>query len=166
MTVHLFVATSSPECANFALKTTASQRLKSVSSVKQAKSLVSSTKSLCQKGGFHLHKFTSNNSKVLDSVPPEDQATDKRSPNLVSNDPAIERVLGVHWCIETDTLQFQIELKDKPLSRRGILSTVSSIYDPLGLVAPVILQGKRILQELCRDGVGWDDKVPEDIRPR
>ena len=33
-------------------------------------------------------------------------------------------------------------------------------------MAPVILQGKRILQELCRDGVGWDDNVPEDIRPR
>ena len=47
-----------------------------------------------------------------------------------------------------------------------MLSTVSSIYDPLGLVAPFILQGKRILQELCRDRVGWDDKVPEDIRPR
>ena len=68
--------------------------------------------------------------------------------------------------IETDTLQFRIELKQKPFSRRGILSIVSSIYDPSGLVAPVILQGKRILQELCRYGVGWDDKVPEDIRPR
>ena len=121
---------------------------------------------MCQKGGFHLHKFTSNNSEVLNSIPPEDRAADKRNPDLVSNDPEIERALGVHWCIETDTLQFRIELKDKPLSRRGILSTVSSIYDPLGLVAPVNLQGKRILQELCRDGVGWDCKVAEAIRPR
>ena len=132
MTVHLFGATSSPGCANFALKTTANQYectcgkeaadfvrkdfyvndgLKSVASVEQAKSLISSTKSLCQKGGFHLHKFTSNNSEVLNSVPPEDRATDKRSPSLVSNDPAIERALGVHWCIETDTLQFRIELR-------------------------------------------------------
>ena len=187
MTVPLIGATSSSGCDNFALKTTENQYesvcgkeaadfvrkdfyvddgLKSVASVEQAKSLISSTKSLCQKGGFYLHKFTSNNSEVLNSVPPEDRATDKRNPSLVSNDPAIERALGVHWCIESDTLKFRIELKDKPLSRRGILSTVSSIYDPLGLVAPVILQGKRILQELCRDGVGWDDKVPEDIRPR
>ena len=119
---------------------------------------------MCQKGGFHLDKFTSNNSEVLNSVPTKDRATDKRNPSLVSNDQAIERAVGVHWCIETDTLQFQIELKDKLLSRREILVTVSSIYDPLGLIAPVILQGKRILQELCRDGVGWDDKVPEDIR--
>ena len=187
MTVHLFGATSSPGCANFALKTTANQYegvcgkeaadfvrkdfyvddgLKSVALVDQAKSLISSTKSLCQKGGFRLHKFVSNSTEVLNSVPPEDRATDKKDLSIVSNDPEIERALGVHWCTESDTLQFRIELKDKPLSRRGILSTVSSIYDPLGLVAPVILQGKRILQELCRDGVRWDDEVPEDIRPR
>ena len=187
MTVHLFGATSSPGCANFVLKTTANhyegvcgkeaadfvrkdfyvdEGLKSVASVEQAKSLISSTKSLCQKGGFRLHKFVSNRREVLISVPPEDRAIDKKNLSLVSNDPEIERALGVHGCIESDTLQFRIELKDKPLSRRGILSTVSSIYDPLGLVAPVILQGKRILQELCRDGVGWDDNVPDDIRPR
>ena len=65
--------------------------------------------------------------------------------------------------MESDTLQFRIELKDKPLSRRGILSTVSSVFDPLGLVAPFILVGKRILQELCRDGVGWDDEVPDNL---
>ena len=156
MTVHLFGATSSPGCANFALKTTANQYesvcgkeaadfvrkdiylndgLKSVETLEQAKSLISSTKLLCQKGGLHLHKFTSNNSEVLNSIPPEDRAADKRNPDLVSNDPEIEHALGVHWCIETDTLQFRIELKDKLLSRRGILSTVSSIYDPLGLVA-------------------------------
>ena len=187
MTVHLFGATSSPGCANLALKTTADQYeedcgteaadfvrkdfyvddgLKSVPTVEQAKNLIRNTKSLCQKGGFRLHKFTSNSKEVINSVPSEDQAKDTKDPRLVSNDPVIERPLGVHWCIESDTLQFRIELKDKPLSRRGILSTVSSVFDPLGLVAPFILVGKRILQELCRDGVGWDDEVPEDVRPR
>ena len=78
MTLHLFGATSSSGCANFALKTTANQYegvcgkeatdfvrkdfyvddgLKLVTSVEQGKSLISSTKSLCQKGGFRLHKF-------------------------------------------------------------------------------------------------------------
>ena len=52
------------------------------------------------------------------------------------------------------------------MSRRGILSTVSSVYDPLGLVAPFILLGKRILQELCREGVDWDDDIPDNIRAR
>ena len=43
---------------------------------------------------------------------------------------------------------------------------MSSIFDPLGLVAPLILTGKRILQELIRDGADWDDAIPDDIKVR
>ena len=43
---------------------------------------------------------------------------------------------------------------------------MSSIFDPLGFVAPVLLEGKSILQELCRQNVGWDDPVPEEIQAR
>ena len=134
--------------------------------MEEAKELIKNTKSLCQRGGFRLHKFTSNNKEVMSPVPQEDRATDTKDRYLVNDVTAIERALGVHWCIESDTLQFRIIVQDKPLSRRGILSTVSSVFDPLGLVAPFILVGKRILQELCRDGVGWDDEVPDDLRPQ
>jgi len=48
--------------------------LKSVPSVEQAKELIKNTKSLCQKGGFRLHKFTSNSREVVNSVPKEDRA--------------------------------------------------------------------------------------------
>lgn len=37
---------------------------------------------------------------------------------------------------------------------------VSSIYDPLGALVPVVLKAKLILQDLCRKGLGWDDIVP------
>ena len=187
MTVHLFGATSSPGCANFALKSTADKYedvcgteaaefvrkdfyvddgLKSVPSVEQAKELIRSTTSLCSKGGFRLHKFTSNSQEVIESVSPEDRAKDAKDHRPVTNDPSLERALGVHWCIEFDTLKFRIEMRDKPLSRRGILSTVSSVFDPLGLASPFIQVGKKILQELCRNGVGWDDEVPDGIRSR
>ncbi|KAK3736794.1 hypothetical protein QZH41_011744 [Actinostola sp. cb2023] len=75
----------------------------------------------------------------------------------------IQRSLGTYWCIESDTFGFRIELRDKPLTRRGILSTISSVYDPLGAVSPIILVGKQILQTLCRHNADWDDPVPEDI---
>ena len=106
----------------------------------------------------------SNSKEVLSSVLQEDRATDLTDRHLISDGTTIERALGVHWCIESDTLQFRIILQDKPLSRRGILSTVSSVFDPLGLVTPFILVGKRILQQLCRDGVGWDDAIPDELR--
>ncbi len=59
----------------------------------------------------------------------------------------VERALGVQWCIESDSLQFKIAIQDRPLTRRGILSMVSSVYDPLGFLSPVILPAKQILQE-------------------
>ena len=52
--------------------------------------------------------------------------------------------------METDTLGFQVTCLEKAASRRGVLSLVSSVYDPLGRVAPFILSGKIIVQKLCR----------------
>ena len=53
-------------------------------------------------------------------------------------------------------------LKDKPATRRGILSTVSSIYDPLGMASPFLLTGKRILQRLCHEKLDWDEPIPSN----
>ena len=45
-------------------------------------------------------------------------------------------------------------------TKRGILSFISSIYDPLGMVSPFILTAKIILQNLCREKIGLDDEIP------
>lgn len=58
-------------------------------------------------------------------------------------------------------------LKDRPpCTRRGILSTISSIFDLLGFLALILLEGKSILQDLCRDGVGRDDPIPDVVKIR
>ena len=82
--------------------------------------------------------------------------------DLNYDDLPIERALGVQWCVESDTFGFRIFVKDKPLTRRGILSSVSSIYDPLGFAAPFTLTAKKLLQDLCREEkLEWDDELPE-----
>ena len=78
----------------------------------------------------------------------------------------MERALGVQWCIESDTFKFTISLKDRPCTRRGILSTISSIFVPLGFVTPVMIEGKSILQEMCRNNCGWEDPVPDKIQTK
>ena len=82
--------------------------------------------------------------------------------DLDLDSPPLERALGVHWCVESDCFQFTIVLQDKPCTRRGILYTVRSIFDPLGFFAPLLLDGKSILQELCRSEVDWDD--PDEVK--
>ena len=43
---------------------------------------------------------------------------------------------------------------------------VASVYDPLGFLSPYILTGKRVLQEMCRRGVRWDEPVPPELKPK
>lgn len=63
----------------------------------------------------------------------------------------VERALGVRWDVEGDIFCYKIKVNDKPLTRRGLLSVVSSVYDPLRFAAPVIFPAKLILQELRRE---------------
>jgi hypothetical protein len=71
----------------------------------------------------------------------------------------IERALGVAWNVQNDAFGFRNNKRNKAATRRGSLSDVSSMYDPLGFASPFILPAKRLLQQLCKDKVGWDEVV-------
>lgn len=62
----------------------------------------------------------------------------------------IETALGVQWCMQSDALQFPVVLKDKPLTRRRIISSISSMYGPLGLAAPFLLKGKQTVPDVIQ----------------
>lgn len=115
--------------------------------------------------GKPSHKFVSNNKEVITAIAPEEHAQTKDQ-DMTLGEPHVEMALGVQWCIESDEFQFRVVVKENPLTRRGVLSTVSSVFDPLGFVAPFVLVGKQILQVLCRDKMGWDDDLPEHILPQ
>ena len=115
---------------------------------------------MCASANLRLHKFASNRREVLESLPVDDRAKDLKDIDLRHDVLPVQRSLGTFWWIESDTLGFRIELKDKPATRRGILSTICSVYDPLGIVAPVILVGKQILQDLCSQNVDWAIRYP------
>ena len=187
MTVHLFGAASSPSCCNFALKETAKDMehesgplaadtirrnfyvddcLRSVKDEQTAIELIQGLCQACEHGGFNLTKFTSNSRAVLESIPTEKRSKEARDLDLGHDRLPVERALGVLWCVESDVFKFRIVINDKPPTRRGILSVISSIYDPLGFAAPFTLPAKKILQDLCREDIGWDDTIPDQYQTR
>ncbi|VDI39382.1 Hypothetical predicted protein [Mytilus galloprovincialis] len=111
-------------------------------------------------GGFRLTKWLSNSRDVLKAIPESELA-----PAVVNLSPGDvlpnDKALGVIWDVNEDKIRFKVKLTDKPLTRRGILSIVSSIFDPLGLVSPVTLRAKAIVQNLCRLKLGWDEQIPQ-----
>lgn len=183
MSVHLFGAVSSPGCANFALKQLADDfeteygpevanfirrdfyvddGLKSLPSVEEAISLIKGSIEMCSKRGIRLHKLLSNSMEVLSQMPDRDCAKELNL-NLSYETLPTTKTLGLQWCIELDAFNFRITLNSKPATRRGMLSTLSSVYDPLGVISPVILVAKQLLQEMCKDQLEWDTPLPESI---
>ena len=72
-------------------------------------------------------------------------------------------MLGLIWCCEDDTLSVAVHevAQDKPSiwTRRSLLHCVASIFDPLGLAAPLVLPGKIYLQRSWREDSGWDQPL-------
>ena len=56
--------------------------------------------------------------------------------------------------------------KNVALTKRELLSFISSIYDPVGLIAPVTLEPKLIIQDLWRRQIDWDVELPDDLKLR
>lgn len=73
---------------------------------------------------------------------------------------AFERALGIQREVQSDRFRFKIGVKDRPPPRRGILSAISSINDPLGFVATLILPAKAILRDLYRNRLILNDRTP------
>ena len=73
-----------------------------------------------------------------------------------------ERALGVFWDVKCDSFGYKAKEMKGPMTKRGILSMLSSIYDPLGLASPFILRARRIVQDLFRDKLGWDDHISDE----
>lgn len=82
-----------------------------------------------------------------------DRAVDVKVIDVDHGPLPVERVLGVQCCVQSDAFRFKISIQDRPLTRRGILSVVSSIYDPFGILAPVVPKAKLILQDLASRGL-------------
>ena len=189
MNVHLFGAASSPGCANFGLKYLARENeashpeaakfikdnfyvddgLASLDSEEKAIELIKTATEICSAGGLRLHKFASNNATVLNSIPLSERSEINcgvKNVSLSTPDMENERTLGMEWSVEKDTLHFSNIDTTAPNTRRGLLSTVGSLYDPMGLIAPYVLKGKSILQEACNKSSKWDEPIEGDTLKR
>ena len=153
MHTHIFGASSSPAIVTYALQKTADDNvadfsadametvkmcfyvddcLKSVASVEKGIWSTAELRALTQRGGFRLTKWVSNCKDLMSSIPESEWSKNMKSVNLDYESLPSEKALDVSWGVEADTLGFCVMPTEKPATRRGILSTVSSLYDPLG----------------------------------
>ncbi|XP_068237173.1 uncharacterized protein [Palaemon carinicauda] len=183
MTSRVFGARSSPSVINFCLRQAAldygdkygkeaccairrnfyvDNLLKSIDSEEDCIQLTKDLIGLCADGGFRLNQWTSSNKDILAAMPERERDKSVVTLDLSKDERPTEHALSIHWDMSSDEFTFKINLKEKPRTRRGVLSVVASLYDPLGFVAPFTLKGKMLLQDLCRRNLPWDEDMNND----
>ena len=184
MNVHPFGKVDSPCCCLWALKKTATNSITNI--IARAKEAItenfymdnyldsfntqseamdiSQVMAALKEGGFRLTKWTSNDSWILDNLPLSKILA--ASINLDLDDTNIKCALGILWNPMMDTLQIKVSDRETPMTKRGILSYTSSIFDPLGILPPIILEPKLIIRSLWKEQVDWDDEIPYNLKNR
>ncbi|XP_065076070.1 uncharacterized protein LOC135699709 [Ochlerotatus camptorhynchus] len=128
---------------------------------------------LLSKGGFTLRKWASNIPAVLHDVSPDNRAL---QPSVDFDRDQCIKTLGLHWEPSTDCLRYRICLSPDPveatITKRTVLSKIARLFDPIGLVGPVVTSAKLFMQELWKlknnngEVWGWDEELPAAIKER
>lgn len=150
MKVHVFGNCPSPAVAIYGLKKTAMDReeeygtdvrlfvechfyvddgLKSFSTTTEVIDVLKRAQHMLAQSNLQLHRVASNNPDVMQGL------------ELRQDFPPIQRSLGLGRDLSTDTFRFQVAISERPFTKCGVLSTISSLYDHLRFAAPVSIQG-------------------------
>ena len=136
-------------------------------------------------GGFRLRKWLTNSGELREKIK-QRELRDETNVNkqIESADESYakatlgakegaknEKVLGQAWNCEMDLLIFElsemVERADNlPVTKRSVLKVLAGMYDPLGLVSPVLVSMKVLFQELCMRKVGWDEEFTGELKAR
>lgn len=135
--------------------------------------LAKQVKYVHQQGGFNLRKFISNSEEVLNALGGDNGQMSKDL--NVTTTLSTQRVLGIWWNAQTDCFTFSLrytKLNEEVLlglrapTKREVLKTLMSIYDPLGLIAFFLVYLKVLLQEVWKAKVAWDQQLTQDLNKR
>ena len=148
--------------------------------IEEACTLYVNAKERLKKGGFQLRKWKTNDETVREMICQNEKAQhcekNEKEEELTYAKETLQnsevlggktKVLGIIWDNDKDNLEFDLTKLGKNVesqrpSKRGILSTLAMLFDPLGLISPTGICVKIIFQELCVEKLDWDDPLPEE----
>ncbi|GBN27941.1 hypothetical protein AVEN_216327-1 [Araneus ventricosus] len=101
---------------------------------------------------MELHKWRTNASNLRSNISEEKEYSFSCSSET--------KALGILWDHLTDCFSFKV-LPSPQNTKRAVLSNIARIFDPLGLLGPVITVAKIFLQRLWKLKIDWNDSLPE-----
>ncbi|XP_071654107.1 uncharacterized protein [Temnothorax longispinosus] len=134
--------------------------LSGASTIEGAIALRQQLSELLQRGQFQLRKWRSNDPRILEELP---ESNDDNSFLKIDKEGAM-KTLGLLWDAQSDVLQYSVSIEENSrVTKRLVLSQIAQIYDPLGLLGPVVIIAKCIMQSLWQIKTGWDEVLPTKL---
>ena len=108
---------------------------------------------------FDLRKWATNSKEIQDVI-----NLGLSNNDISQSNDKIRKVLGIRWNIQSDKFEFDFTniislCKNLKRTKRNILRIQGMFYDPLGLISPITLPIKCLLQDLCELKLEWDSDV-------
>nr|XP_033194692.1 uncharacterized protein LOC117159190 [Bombus vancouverensis nearcticus] len=115
---------------------------------------------LLQLAGLNIRKWASNDNDLLHGL-----SLEETNHQHFLGDSQTLKTLGVFWNSSDDSILYSVEVKPTPsrVTKRIISSEIAKIYDPLGLLAPVIVRAKMLLQRIWSSKIDWDESLPIEL---
>lgn len=115
---------------------------------------------LMKKGGFELRKWSSNCPELLQDMPQDYCETPLI---LRSENQPTHSILGIKWNPLSDDFSYVIKNPSDALTKRSVLSAIAQIYDPIGILSPLVFWAKVLMQHLWCLGLDWDTPLPDTV---
>ncbi|XP_043283141.1 uncharacterized protein [Venturia canescens] len=134
--------------------------LTGASTIEEVRMLRIEIADLLECGGLLLRQWASNDLRVLEGLPDEHL---NRTISLDKEQPL--KTLGILWSSTEDAIKYSVQNihTDMFSTKRKILSEIAKIFDPLGLLGPIILYAKCLMQKLWLLKLDWDESVTQNI---
>ncbi|XP_076658716.1 uncharacterized protein LOC143362429 [Halictus rubicundus] len=132
--------------------------LTGANTIEQAEKLRDDLQLLLSLGGFNLRQWASNQPSLTKHLDPA-------SDTIHFNASETKKTLGICWNAKTDTITYNVNHihNTDRVTKRDILSKTAQLFDPLGLLGPVIIIAKFIMQDMWKLKLDWDESVPQYI---
>nr|XP_012146525.1 PREDICTED: uncharacterized protein LOC105663276 [Megachile rotundata] len=134
--------------------------LTGASSISEARAIRNQLTQLLSLAGLNIRQWAANHKSILRDLPEQDLNKKLHfgdSPNL--------KTLGIFWNSSNDSISYEVKAQSPTtrVTKRVIASEIAKIYDPLGLLGPVISTAKMFLQKIWTIKLDWDESLPMNV---
>ena len=130
---------------------------------------------------FNVRKWVTNDKRLTELINHDENlpnpdilmhpSIDNTVPSNLEANYDNPKVLGINWDCNKDTFNLGVRHIFEKASiltptKRNILKSIASIFDPCGFLQSITINLKILFQEVCMQRTGWDDVIEKDLRDK